>query len=263
MKNSHELRKSVRKNGKQQPTNKHDVNLRKNSVLYFQVGLIVALLLSLFVIEYKTPVTYTEYEEVAIGERIEQEEYVLFTVDQPKPVQPPKPKIVQTTLPPVIDKKDDPEEKEDYFDDIVIDFPTENTGETGAEAVTYVDPEEGVVESHSFIDVQDVPIYPGCEGLDTNEERKECMEEKLNRLIRRKFNTALGDGSPGIKRIDLQFTIDENGNITDVLTRAPDKLLEQEAQRVINMVPTMKPGMQGNKKVRVIYQQPILFKVDR
>ncbi len=41
--------------------------------------------------------------------------------------------------------------------------------------------------------VEQVPIFPGCEKLSTNGERKACMSEKISKLVQRKFNTNIGD----------------------------------------------------------------------
>ena len=57
------------------------------------------------------------------------------------------------------------------------------------------------------------------------------------------------------------FTIDEEGNITDIRQRGPDKLLEDEADRIISKLPKMTPGMTRGKGVRVPYAIPISFKL--
>jgi len=44
-------------------------------------------------------------------------------------------------------------------------------------------------------------------------------------------------------------------------TRAPHKLLEDEANRVVNKIPQMKPGKQGGQEVSVLYTLPIIFQV--
>ena len=111
--------------------------------------------------------------------------------------------------------------------------------------------------------VERVPIYPGCEKITKNVERKKCMSEKISKLIRKKFNPDLADGLglSGKQKIDVQFKIDKTGKVTDIKTRAPHARLEKEAERVINKIPQMAPGQQSNKNVGVIYSLPIIFKV--
>ena len=63
--------------------------------------------------------------------------------------------------------------------------------------------------------------------------------------------------------ISKEFTlIDDKGNVVDVVARAPDSKLEREAQRVINKLPRMTPGRQGDMPVEVIYTIPIKFNID-
>ena len=67
--------------------------------------------------------------------------------------------------------------------------------------------------------------------------------------------------APGIKRISVMFKIDNTGNIVDVQARAPHIKLQQEAVRVVNLLPTMEPGKQRGNPVAVKYALPIVFKV--
>ena len=62
-------------------------------------------------------------------------------------------------------------------------------------------------------------------------------------------------------QIDVQFKIDQTGKVVDIKTRAPHPALEKEAKRVINKIPEMKPGMQQDKPVGVLYNLPIKFNV--
>ena len=89
------------------------------------------------------------------------------------------------------------------------------------------------------------------------------MSEKITAFVNQKFNSDIGNrlGLTGINRIYVLFQIDANGNITGVNSRAPHPKLEQEADRVINSLPKMKPGMQRGKAVPVSYSLPIAFKV--
>ncbi len=116
----------------------------------------------------------------------------------------------------------------------------------------------------SFESVENVPIFPGCEK-GNNEKKRKCMSEKIAKFVQRKFNTDLaGDlGFSGRQRINVIFKIDRSGNVTGVRARAPHPQLEDEAIRVINLLPKMKPGMQLGKAVIVPYSLPIIFNVQK
>ena len=89
------------------------------------------------------------------------------------------------------------------------------------------------------------------------------MSAKIAKFVQRKFNTDLaGDlGLFGRQRINVSFKIDTNGNIFGIRSRGPHPRLEQEAVRVINLLPKMKPGRQKGRAVVVPYSLPITFQV--
>lgn len=65
----------------------------------------------------------------------------------------------------------------------------------------------------------------------------------------------------GKQKINVQFTIDKKGHVTNIKTKSPHPQLDKEAVRVINFIPEMTPGKQNNKDVGVIYNLPIVFQV--
>jgi len=135
--------------------------------------------------------------------------------------------------------------------------PSENNFEVTQER-TYA---EG--DDVPFAVVEKVPVYPGCEDLSSNEERKECMSNKVQEFVRANFDTSLGKklGLTGMNRVIVVFKIDKEGNITDVRARAPHPDLEVEAIRVIEGLSNMTPGEQKGQKVGVSYSLPIVFQV--
>ena len=114
-----------------------------------------------------------------------------------------------------------------------------------------------------FVSIEEVPIYPGCERKKTNEDKRKCMSDKISRLVNRKFDTDIASeyGITGLQRIYTQFTVDKDGNVTDVKIKGPHPALEKEAKRVIDKIPHMEPGKQRKVPVGVIYTLPIKFQV--
>jgi hypothetical protein len=119
-------------------------------------------------------------------------------------------------------------------------------------------------EDVSFAIIEQVPIYPGCEDLNTNDERKDCMSKYITSMVINNFNSQLAAnlGLSGRQRISVQFKIDTNGFITEIIARAPHPALEEESIRVINTLPRVMPGKQRGEKVNVLYSLPILFQVE-
>lgn len=116
-----------------------------------------------------------------------------------------------------------------------------------------------------FSVIEQVPLIEGCETVFNIKEQKECFSNKINEHVMKNFNTELAnnlDLEKGVKRIFVSFKIDVNGDVVNIKARAPHKDLEEEAIRVINLLPKMTPGTDKGKQVNVPYSLPITFKVD-
>ncbi|TVZ25816.1 beta-lactamase regulating signal transducer with metallopeptidase domain [Gillisia sp. Hel_I_86] len=115
-----------------------------------------------------------------------------------------------------------------------------------------------------FAVIDQVPLFPGCESLSSNEEQKKCMSQKIQEHVIANFNSELGKevGLTGVNRVIVQFKIDKNGEIVDVKARAPHPKLKEEAIRVVKSIPQMIPGKQKGEAVGVMYSLPIVFEVN-
>ena len=111
--------------------------------------------------------------------------------------------------------------------------------------------------------IEQVPVYPGCES-GSNVEQKKCMAQKISELVNTNFNVKLANELKlsGKQKIYVSFKIDNQGNVTNIRSRAPHPELEKEAARVVKMLPKMTPGMQDGKAVNVPYSLPIIFKIN-
>ncbi|WP_348688859.1 energy transducer TonB [Zunongwangia profunda] len=113
-----------------------------------------------------------------------------------------------------------------------------------------------------FAVIEEVPVFPGCADLKTNNERKSCMSEKITQYVVNNFDTGIGKDildEGEITRVIVQFKINASGDVTEIKARAPHPDLEMEAKRVINSLPRMQPGKQRGKAVGVVYSLPIVF----
>lgn len=111
-----------------------------------------------------------------------------------------------------------------------------------------------------FAVVEQVPVFPGCEDLATNEERRDCMTQKVTQQVNRTFNTNVaGDDITGINRIYVQFQVGKSGEVNVLGVRAPHKVLEEEAKRVVGDLPDMIPAQHEGEEVAILYSLPIVF----
>jgi len=242
---------------------KKRINIRWNSGLYFQVGLVAILLLTFLVMESDwdlgAKIDYKPYT----GVTIEDPAVFQFTIEKPeiaavsKPKQIVKPRVIQKAITTVVNVVDN-----DTKEDDAPVAPTElipGLISTGVGAP----PVKKEPSTTTYKNVQFVPIFPGCESLRDNSERRACMSSKVTKFINRRFNTEkFSELEPGkVHTVRVQFTIGSDGLVKDILARAQLPGLEKEAKRVIGKMPLMQPGKQGNTEVDVIFTVPIAFKV--
>jgi len=225
-------------------------NLENYSKIFMQLGLVLALLVVYLAIEKKT------YERV-IGDlgpvvlNMEDDEQTV-EIEQ---VKPPEPK---TPPPPTPDKIEIVEDEKEVEETVIESTETDEDEAVEIEEIIEVEEEEDVMEDVPFAIIEDVPVYPGCKG--NKAKLRACLQEKITKHVNRKFNADLASDlglSPGVKRIFVMFKIDKSGNITNVMARAPHKRLQEEAIRVVKLLPKMIPGKQRGK-----YSLPIAFKVE-
>jgi len=90
-------------------------------------------------------------------------------------------------------------------------------------------------------------------------------ENGLYKYIKRHLvypNKAIDEQIEGV--VLVKFMVDENGNVADTkVVQGVDKLLDDEAIRVINKLPKWDPGKMGGIPVRVYYIIPVEFKISR
>src|SRR5690606_1497703 len=114
-----------------------------------------------------------------------------------------------------------------------------------------------------FAVVENVPVFPGCEDLTSNDEQRKCLSDNINKVVAQNFNKDLAGnlGLTGVIRTTVLFKINTEGNIEGVRARSPHPAMAEEAARVVKLFPKMIPGEQRGKKVTVLYALPIIFQV--
>lgn len=119
-------------------------------------------------------------------------------------------------------------------------------------------------DSEDYVVIEKVPIYPGCEGLKDNESLKNCMFRNIYEHINKNFDISFARelGLVGKQRIEVGFTINKNGYITDIKAKGPHPRLEEEAHKIMTSFPIMIPGEQKGEPVGVRYLLPIVFEVE-
>ena len=111
---------------------------------------------------------------------------------------------------------------------------------------------EGEIEDYVFVIVEEMPEFPGG---------KDSLYKFLGANIVYP-NKAKKDGIEG--KVYVNFTIEKDGTINKVkVLRSVHPLLDEEAIRVVESFPKWKPGKQKGKAVRVSYNLPLNFVLNK
>ncbi|MDC7999433.1 energy transducer TonB [Aequorivita todarodis] len=257
--------KATAKNTRNKRAEKKQINIKWNSRLFFQIGVIASLLVVFFVMQANFELNVAEFKQPTYDgiEEPPMKEYVI-DVDLPKPAEPIK-KIIEKRVPiPKVVASNSFVVKPNASTDVetpiaATDAPVVETPAPPSNATeTFED-----TKPKNMLNVEFVPVFPGCESLGSNAEKVECMSSKINSFINKNFRKGVLEGLNANEtyKIYVNFKIDSKGYVTDVRANAHNENLKKEAQRVINNLPTMKPGKQGNRNVDVLYTVPITFNI--
>lgn len=222
-------------------------NLETRRVMFLQIGLIVALLVSLLAFEWKS------YEKSgsdlgSMEMSLEDEDIIPITQREikPPPPPPPPPEVIQIV-------EDDVE--------IEVELEIEET-DSDEDEIIEIEEEEEDDEIFNFAVVEDKPIFPGCEDVPKSD-RYMCFQQGIMKHIRKNFKYPAIPKEMGVsEKIFVQFVIDKGGRITkSLVVRGEDKHLKEEALRLVNSIPKLQAAKQRGKPVPCSFTVPINFKL--
>jgi periplasmic protein TonB len=217
-------------------------DLENKRSIFMEIGMIVALSIALLAFNWKTYEQRT-YDSFQRGDENIPEELVAITVQK----QPELPKV---KLPPVITAinivEDDDLVDEDYYINAEAD-PMDTVP-------VYVPPVKGMndepvpEEEEIFKVVESWPAFPGGD---------QAMYAFLGKNLRYP-QMALETGISG--KVFLTFVVEKDGSITDIqLVRGIGGGCDEEAMRVVTLMPKWTPGKQRGIPVRVQYLFSVKF----
>jgi len=213
-----------------EPKKNPEISLEKKKGLYFQIGLVITLIVVLGAFEWKS------YEKVDYNlgqlnlDDIE-EEIIPITKQEIKPPPPPPPP---------------PEVIEIVEDEVEIEEELEIEDTESDEDIAIEIEEES--DDDFFMVVENMPEFPGGDlGL-----MKYIQKNVKYPPIAKEYNIT--------GKVYIQFIVDKSGSVTNVkVVRGVDKNLDAEAVRVVKSLPKYKPGKQRGQNVRVMFTIPINF----
>ena len=218
-------------------------DLENKKILFSEIGLAVALGITLAAFEATSQDVTIQNLEVQQEEVVEEEMVPVTTQDQEKPPPPPPPPPPVAESLNIVDDNTEVAEDFDFNSEMEEDAEVE-IREVEAEVVE----EEEPAEQEVFLIVEQMPVFPGGDA----ELRKYLAQSVKYPVI------ALENGIQG--RVFVKFVIAADGSVTNVEVARPfDPNLDKEAVRVVKSMPKWTPGKQRGKAVRVSYTVPINF----
>jgi len=130
---------------------------------------------------------------------------------------------------------------------------------------TTVNHTEGFIKDFiAFDEVTEKPIFITCAdyGVDV---RQECIKETILHDVLDNLTYPFDAAAEGIEgRVWVRFIIDKDGYVSDITASGPEngKLLEEEAERLVKLLPKFLPGKSNGNYVNVEYFVPIDFHLD-
>lgn len=243
----------------------------KNSFIYFQLGLIATMLITLFVLEYQFKTVKSkpaivevfspsddiwDVTNITIIKETPAETKVETKVVKPAPRVTPidKVNVVKNEVP----KENNNLPTESPTDTQPVETPTQNP------VATQPSNTGGTSKVYNEFSVEQLPMFPACKGL-SKAEQKACFEEQLYKAINRNLEYPeedLLDNKQGTAIIE--FVIDENGAITNVKAldnRRATIAMQKASEKAVKKLPKLIPAKQGDNSVKIKYTIPITFKI--
>ena len=226
-----------------EPKKSGKADLEKKKLLFFQIGLIIALALSLVAMEWssepKRSTFYSAMREVTI-----EEEQIPITEEMP-PEQALPPELTVRDLFEIVD------------DDVLIDHEIEfEDDEPSSDQVVEIyapilRQAEDVMDDEVFQLVEEMPRF---RGGDINNFR-DWVQRRIRYPAEAVRNHVQG-------KVQISFIVEPDGRVSTVnVTGSIDPLIDEAAKEVVMASPRWEPGLQRGRPVRVRYSISLIFQL--
>ncbi|MEO9482964.1 MAG: TonB family protein [Ekhidna sp.] len=218
-------------------------DLESKRPLFFGIGMIISLCLTLLAFEWKSPIDPVVKHE----DPIDDPWYVIDEIQITKQKLPeiPKPKVKKQIVSELNQIKEVEKLTETLQNDPVIEIDSEPVEIDFGEPVL-----SDEITDDPFLIVENMPMFPGGNAA-------------LLGFITKNIKYPRAAQQIGIEgRVYLKFVIDTDGSITDIeLVKGIGAGCDEEAIRVLKLMPKFTPGKQRGVPVKVQMQLPVTFRL--
>lgn len=218
-------------------------DLESKKGIFFQVGLVFALAITLLAFEWKSydNLDINTFSNQQANTEVEELAQITQQNTPPPPPPPPAPSLVLNIV----------DNTAQINDDLSINAEADESTQVDE----YIAPvaekqeEEAEVEEHQiFMVVENAPAFPGGDAA-----RMKFLQDNIKYP-----QMARESGIQGT--VYVTFVVERSGAVTDVkILRGIGGGCDEEAVRVVQNMPKWEPGKQRGKPVRVQFNMPIKF----
>lgn len=109
--------------------------------------------------------------------------------------------------------------------------------------------------------LEEPPVFPGCIA-EAADETIRCFNVRMQEHLASNFRYPKKAVRKRISgRVYIFFLIDQEGKVDQIRTEGADPILQEEARRIISLLPQMTPGYHNGKAVRVPFVIPLTFRL--
>ena len=111
--------------------------------------------------------------------------------------------------------------------------------------------------------MEQLPQFPDCIDVEKSAQM-DCFQTQMQKHIKENFNYPVEAMEKNIQgRIQLEYLINKNGEVEITEVKGPEnsELLQEEAKRIISLLPKFIPGKHNGKAIAVRNVIPLTFKL--
>jgi protein TonB len=215
---------------------KADLEWRKST--FFQLGIVISLSLVLMAFEFVRGNGSSDFVDIGLVET--PTDIIIIQTKHDVELPKPKPSIFRTDFETVDNKK--------LLDDFRLTVEVEPEDEFEDYKSIIDEPEVLTAPDVPFVASEIMPEFPGGD--------QELMRFLKENLVYPKVAREIGISG----KVIISFVVETDGSLSNVdVARSASPSLDEEAMRVVKMMPKWSPGKQRQKPVRVIYNLPVDF----
>ena len=241
----------------------------KFSQQFFFIGLAMTLMMCVFAFNWTTFEEKIDIPEDALELEEDIEIEPPRSAAPPPPPPPPPPPVIEEVPTELLEEEDEVEFVDQTVDEKTeVEFkPAPVVEKEVAKAPPPPPPPPPPEEEEIFVVVEQMPMFPGCEGESDIKVRKKCSDQKMLEFIYKNIKYPQVAKENNIEgTVVLKFVVDEKGRVDNIIIlKDIGANCGHEAERVVKLMNEQnilwEPGKQRGRPVKVWFMLPVKFKL--